>query len=78
MDRLYFKIVEASTELAKYANYLAMNANYRDEIDQVTRQMLPQIYEVVNSARDIMLTTLNIQKNIKPTVRENLINRKQS
>lgn len=78
MDRLYFKIVEASMDLARYANYLAMNANYRDDIYQAIRPMLPQIYEVVNNARDVIDLALMRQRITDPNVRDNLINRQQS
>lgn len=78
MDRLYFKIVEASTELARNANYLAMNANYRDDIDQATCPILPQIYEAVSNARKVIEVALIRQRMTDPVVRDNLINRQQS
>lgn len=54
MDRLYYKIIEAAMETAQLANHLAMNANYRDDVDQETRQYLAEYYNAVHSARDIM------------------------
>lgn len=75
MDSLYFKIVEEATELAKNANYLAMNSNYRDDMDQAIGPFLPQIYEVVHSARDFITSALMRQRITDPNVRDNLINR---
>lgn len=78
MDRLYFKIALAATDLSMKANYLAMNANYREDIDQATCPFLPQIYEVVNNAVEVLNLALMRQRITDPNVRDNLTNRQQS
>lgn len=66
MDRLYFKLVDESTNLVTSANFLAMNANYRDDIDQATRPILPQIYKAVSNARKVIELALIRQRMTNP------------
>lgn len=66
MDKLYFKLVYECTNLVKSANFLAMNANNRDNIDLVTRPILPQIYEAVSNARKVVELALIRQRMTDP------------
>lgn len=59
---MYFKIVEKTMDLAMKANYLAMNAIYREDIDQATRPFIPSIYEVVNNAVEVLNLALMQQR----------------
>lgn len=78
MDKLYFKIVEAAMETAQLASRLAMNANYRDDVDQETSPYLTQYFGAIEYARCIMFLAVTRQMKNDPTERDIPINPQQS
>lgn len=70
MDRLYFKLVEKCTDLVVMANSLAMNANFREDVDQETRKHLLQYYEAVETARSVLFRAVSRQMKNDPTERD--------
>lgn len=70
MDRLYFKLVEKCTDLVVMANSLAMNANFREDVDQETRKHLLQYYEAVEHARSVLFLAVSRQMKNDPTERD--------
>lgn len=78
MDRLYYKIIEKAMDVAGLANHLAMNANYRDDVDQETRPYLKQYLEAIEHARSVMFLAVSRQMSKDPTERDLPINCKQS
>ena len=70
MDRLYFKLVEKCADCVCLANALAMNANYREDVDQETRKFLPQYFEAVEKARSVLFMATSRQMKNDPTERD--------
>lgn len=70
MDRLYFKLVEKCADCVSLANALAMNANYREDVDQETRKHLLQYHEAVEHARSVLFLAVGRQMKNDPTERD--------
>lgn len=70
MDRLYFKLVEKCADCVGLANALAMNANFREDVDQETCKFLLQYLEAVEHARSVLFLAVSRQMKNDPTERD--------
>lgn len=70
MTRKYFKLVEKAMEIASLANSLAMNANYRQDVDEETRHHLDEYIQAVESARRVMFLAVSRQMSHDPQERD--------
>lgn len=61
MNRTYFKLVEKALDVACLANHLAMNANYRQDVDEDTRRYLDEYMEAIEHARSVMFLAVSRQ-----------------
>lgn len=70
MNRMYFKLVEVSTEVVGLANALAMNANYRDDVDAATRPELMTLYKAVYEVQQMLFRAVCRQMRNDPQERD--------
>ena len=70
MNRTYFKLVEKAMDVAGLANHLAMNANYRPDVDEDTRRYLDEYMEAVEHARSVMFLAVSRQMSHDPQERD--------
>lgn len=70
MNRTYFKLVEKAMDVAGLANHLAMNANYRQDIDEDTRRYLDEYMEAIEHARRVMFQAVSRQMSHDPQERD--------
>lgn len=70
MNRTYFKLVEKALDVAGLANHLAMNANYRQDVDEDTRRYLDKYMEVIETARSLMFLAVSRQMSHDPQERD--------
>lgn len=66
MDRMYFKIVQGSLEIAQDANYLVANAAYRKDVDEDTEPHLIEYYNAVERCREVLSQAVSRQMSLKP------------
>lgn len=57
-------------EIASLANSLAMNANYRQDVDEETRHHLDEYIQAVESARRVMFLAVSRQMSHDPQERD--------
>lgn len=70
MNRTYFKLVEKAMDLAGLANHLAMNANFRPDVDEDTRRHLDEYMEAIEHARSVMFLAVSRQMSYDPQERD--------
>lgn len=70
MNRAYFKLVEKAMEIASLANSLAMNANYRPDVDEDTRRYLYEYMAAVDHVRNVMFRAVSMQMRHDPQERD--------
>ena len=70
MIRTYFKLTEMAMEIASLANSLAMNANFRPDVDEDTRRYLDEYIAVVDHARSVMFLAVSRQMSHDPQERD--------
>lgn len=70
MIKTYFKLTEKAMEIASLANSLAMNANYRPDVDEDTRRYLDEYIQAVESARRVMFLAVSRQMSHDPQERD--------
>ena len=70
MDRKYFVLVRQAMETASLANDLAMNANYRKDVDDVTRPRLDSLLDAVFHARTLLFHAVSSQMKNDPQERD--------
>lgn len=70
MIRTYFKLVEKAMEIASLANSLAMNANYRPDVDEDTRRYLDEYIAAVDHVRNVMFRAVSRQMSHDPNERD--------
>lgn len=70
MIKTYFKLTEKAMEIASLANSLAMNANYRQDVDEETRRHLDEYIQAVESARRVMFLAVSRQMSHDPQERD--------
>lgn len=70
MIRTYFKLVEKAMDVAGLANHLAMNANYRQDVDEDTRRHLDEYMAAIEHARSVMFLAVSRQMRHDPTERD--------
>lgn len=78
MIRTYFKLTEKAMEIASLANSLAMNANYRQDVDDDTRQYLDEYMAALEQARRVMFLAVSRQMSHDPHERDIDITKKTS
>jgi len=69
MNRAYFKLVEKAMDVAGLANHLAMNANYRQDVDEDTRRYLDEYMAAIEHARSVMFLAVSRQMSHDPQER---------
>ena len=70
MNRTYFKLVEKAMDVAGLANHLAMNANFRPDVDEDTRRYLDVYMAAVENARSVMFLAVSRQMSHDPQERD--------
>lgn len=70
MIRTYFKLIEKAIEVASLANSLAMNANFRPDVDEDTRRYLNEYMEAIEHARSVMFLAVSRQMSHDPQERD--------
>ena len=70
MDRLYFKLIEVSHDVAALANSLAMNANYRQDVDEETRPRLAELHKAVSDVQQLLFRAVCHQMSHDPQERD--------
>lgn len=70
MIRTYFKLTEKAMEIASLANSLAMNANYRQDVDEDTRRYLDEYMDAIEHARSVMFLAVSRQMSHDPQERD--------
>lgn len=70
MDRMYFKLVEVATEVVGLANALAMNANYREDVDAATRPELMTLHKAVYDVQQMLFKAVCRQMSKDPQERD--------
>lgn len=70
MDRMYFKLAEKAIEVAGLANALAMNANYREDVDAATRPELRTLHKALSDAQQMLFRSVCRQMGNDPQERE--------
>lgn len=70
MIRTYFLLTQKAMEVASLANDLAMNANYRQDVDEDTRRYLDKYMEVIEQARRLMFLAVSRQMSHDPQERD--------
>lgn len=70
MNRTYFKLVEKAMDVAGLANHLAMNANYRQDVDEDTRRYLDEYMDAIEHARIVMFLAVSRQMSHDPQERD--------
>lgn len=70
MNRTYFKLVEKAMDVAGLANHLAMNANYRQDVDEDTCRYLDEYMEAIEHARSLMFLAVSRQMSHGPQERD--------
>lgn len=70
MNRTYFKLVEKALDVAGLANHLAMNANFRPDIDEDTRRYLDEYMKAIEHARSVMFLAVSRQMSHDPQERD--------
>lgn len=70
MNRTYFKLTQKAMEVASLANDLAMNANYRQDVDEDTRRYLDEYMEAIEHARSVMFLAVSRQMSHDPQERD--------
>ena len=70
MIKTYFKLTEKAMEIASLANSLAMNANYRQDVDEDTRRYLDEYMAAIEHARSVMFLAVSRQMSHDPQERD--------
>lgn len=70
MIKAYFKLTEKAMEIASLANNLAMNANYRPDVDEETRRYLDEYMAAIEHARSVMFLAVSRQMSHDPQERD--------
>lgn len=70
MDRMYFKLVEKAIEVASLANALAMNANYREDVDAATRPELRTLHQAASDLQQMLFKAVCRQMGNDPQERD--------
>ena len=70
MDKRYFKLMEKAAEIAGLCSDLAMNANYRADIDAATRPRLAEYLEAIENLRFMMYLAVSRQGRDDPQERD--------
>lgn len=70
MDRMYFKLVEVATEVVGLANALAMNANYREDVDAATCPELRTLHKAVSDVQQMLFKAVCRQMSKDPQERD--------
>lgn len=70
MNRTYFKLVEKAMDVAGLANHLAMNANFRPDVDEDTRRHLDEYMDAIEHARSVMFLAVSRQMSHDPQERD--------
>lgn len=70
MDRLYFKLIEEAHDVAALANSLAMNANYRQDVDEATRPRLAELHKAVSDVQQLLFRAVCRQMKNDPQERD--------
>lgn len=70
MDRMYFKLIEVAHEVASLSNSLAMNANFREDVDAATAPHLMEIYKRVSDVQQLLFRAVCSQMANDPQQRE--------
>lgn len=78
MIRTYFKLTQKAMEVASLANDLAMNANFRPDVDEDTRRYLDEYMAAVEHARSVMFLAVSRQMSHDPQERDIDITKKAS
>lgn len=73
MDRLYFKLIEEAHDVAALANSLAMNANYRQDVDELTRPRLAELHKAVSDVQQLLFRAVCRQMKNDPQERNIVI-----
>jgi len=70
MDSLYFKLIEVAHEVASLSNSLAMNANFREDVDAATAPHLMELYKRVLDVQQFLSLAVYRQMANDPQQRE--------
>lgn len=70
MDRLYFKIIEEAHDVAALANSLAMNANFRQDVDEKTRPCLVDLHKAISDVQQLLFRAVCRQMKNDPQERD--------
>lgn len=70
MDRMYFKLIEEAHDVAALANSLAMNANYRQDVDEKTRPRLVELHKAVSDVQQLLFRAVCSQMSNDPQERD--------
>ena len=70
MDRLYFKIIEEAHDVAALATSLAMNANYRQDVDEDTRPHLVELHKALSDVQQLLFRAVCHQMKNDPQERD--------
>lgn len=70
MDRMYFKLIEVAHEVASLSNSLAMNANFREDVDAATAPHLMEIYKRVSDVQQLLFRAVCSQMANDPQERD--------
>lgn len=70
MDRRYFGLIDKANDIAILATAIARNANYRDDVDAMTRPFLVFIDEELERCRRVLKEQVSRQMSKDPTERD--------
>lgn len=70
MDRLYYTLIRDAIDVAGLCNSLAMNANYRKDVDEATQPSLHSLCDAMFHVKTLLFHAVSRQMASDPQERE--------